>query len=168
MMRIVRVRDKRQLGMVGIDFQIGEKRGLLLGLWLPPWARQSRILRRSRQCFGFVTFQNPPLSGGVVLVENAQIDGLLAVRASPAPCLKRTCPFDFRLLIEIVGVKDQRLSSRIEDSAIRLLGFAGPRHVIYFRDVKIAGTHQFPNIAIMGEKFIALPKRLPVALAAAA
>ena len=73
--------------------------------------------------------------------------------------MKRARSFDFGLLVEIVRVKDQRLAARIEDSAVRLLGFARTGHVVDFRDIKIAGADYIPDIAIMGEKFIALLNR---------
>ena len=41
------------------------------------------------QCFRVITFQNPALLRGIVLVENPQVYGLLPVRTPPAPRLER-------------------------------------------------------------------------------
>ena len=92
----------------------------------------------------------------IVLVENAQVNGLLAVRPPPAPRLEGTCTFQFGLLIQIVGIENQRLAPRIENPAIRLLGFARAGHVIDFRNIEIAGAHQFADIAVMAQEFIVL------------
>ena len=68
--------------------------------------------------FGSSHFRTQRFFCGIVLVENAQIDSLLAVRATPAPGLKCTRSFYFGLLIEIVGIENQRLAARIEDSTV--------------------------------------------------
>lgn len=146
-----------RLRVVGVDFQRGEQER--------PVARfVTAALGLDSHEYGIdlgkglwiIAFQDPAFSCGIVLVENAQVDGSLAVRSTPAPSLEGTRSFDFRLLIEIVRVKDQRLAPRIEHSTVRLLGLARTGHVVDFRNVKIARTDYIPNIAIMGEKFIAL------------
>jgi len=93
-----------------------------------------------RQGFWIITFQDPAFSCGVVFVENAQIDGSLAVRATPAPRLERARSLDFGLLIEIVRVENQRLAPGIKDSTVGLLRLTCAGHIIDFCDGKIAGT----------------------------
>ena len=74
----------------------------------------------------------------------------------PSPRLERAGTFQFGLLIQIVGIENQRLAPGIENTAIRLLGFAGASHVIDFRDVQVAGAHEFADIPVVAQEFIAL------------
>jgi len=56
--------------------------------------------------------------------QQSQVNGLLTVRSSSTPSLKSTCPLEFGLLVEIVGVENQRFSPRVEDATIPFLGLA--------------------------------------------
>ena len=64
--------------------------------------------------------------------------------------------FSSDLLVEIIGIENQRLAPGIENATVRLFGFAGAGHVIDFRDVQIAGAHQFADIPVVGQEFISL------------
>jgi hypothetical protein len=56
------------------------------------------------QCLGVVALQDPTLLGGIILVENAEVERLLLIRSPPTPGLKRACVLYGVLLIEVVGV----------------------------------------------------------------
>src|ERR1700756_973385 len=156
-MRSTREEFSQKLRMVGVDFQRGEQESPVTRLVTAALRLNGYKYRIDlRQGFWIITFQDPAFSGGVVFVEDTQVDGSLAVGTTPPPSLERARSFDFGLLIEIVRIKDQRLAARIEDSAIRLLGFTRASHVVDFRDVKVAGADDVPDIAIMGEELIAL------------
>ncbi len=69
------------------------------------------------------------------------------------------CCFRSSLLIQVIGVKDQRLSACVKHSAVGLLGLARAGDVIHFRNVEIPRTHQVPDVAIMREEFVLLVER---------
>ena len=92
--------------MVGVDFQIGEQKRFTAGLMTAAIGLDRYKYRVDlRECFGVITLQNPALLCAIVLVENAQVDGLLAIRTPPAPRLESTGTFQFGLLIQIVGIE---------------------------------------------------------------
>lgn len=94
--------------MIRVHFQVGEKQRLTAGFVTTAIGLDSYKDRIDLgQRFGIVTLQDPAFSGGIVLVENAQVNGLLPVRSSSSPRLKGACPLQFGLLVEIVGVKDE-------------------------------------------------------------
>src|SRR5438309_6740313 len=103
--------------MVGIDFQRGEQESLAGRFVTTAFGLDCHEYSIDlRQSSWVVALQNPAFSRGIVLVENAQVYGLLPVWTSPAPRLERARPFQFCLLVEIVRIEDQRLASGIEDS----------------------------------------------------
>jgi len=67
-----------------------------------------------------VSFQDPPLFAGVVLIENAQIARLLLIGSLATPGLERSCILKARLRIQIECIENQRLSFGIEDAPVRL------------------------------------------------
>src|SRR5580693_10586926 len=143
--------------MVGVDFQIGKQKRLTAGLATAAIRLDSYEYRVDLgQCFRVITLKNPALLRAIVLIENAEVDGLLTVRAPPAPRLERAGTFQFGLLIQIVGIENQRLVSGIKDTTVRLPGFAGPGDVIDFRDIEIARTHYLAYVPVMAQEFIAL------------
>ena len=94
--------------MVGVDSEVGEKKRLAARLMASAIGFDSDEYRIDL-CEGFRIFrlQNPALFGGIVFIENAQIDGLLAVWASPPHAWKYLPVLSSDLLVQIVGVKDQ-------------------------------------------------------------
>src|SRR5712691_1714092 len=102
------------------------------------------------QHLGIIQLQYPAFLGRIVLVENAQAECLATVRSATAPCLKGTSVLDPRFLVQIVGVKDERLPFRVEHATERLLSFSSSGNVVDFCDVEIAGSHEFADIAILG------------------
>ena len=75
--------------MVGIDSEIGEKKGFparLVASAVRFYGHEDRV--NLCQGFGIIEFQNPALLGSIVFVENAQIQRLLKVGATTSPCLK--------------------------------------------------------------------------------
>ena len=67
--------------MVGVDFQIGKQKRLIAGLVTAAIGLDSYEYRVDlRQCFRVITLKNPALLRAIVLIQNAQVDGLLTVR----------------------------------------------------------------------------------------
>ena len=94
--------------MIGVHFEVGEKKRLTTGLVAATVGFDSHENRVDlRQGFGVVTLQDPAFSGGIVLIKDAQVNGLLAVRSSSTPCLKGTGSLEFGLPVQIVGVKNE-------------------------------------------------------------
>src|SRR5690348_9338296 len=88
-----------------------------------------------------IKLEYPALLGGAILVENAQIQHLLAVRAVLPPSLKGAGVLHTRLLIQVIGVEDQRPPFGIENSAVGLLGSAVTSNVIDLGYIKVACAH---------------------------
>src|SRR5258707_917545 len=106
---------RAELRMIGIDFEVGEKKSLVARLVAASvWLDGDEYTVNLCQGLGVVTLHNPALSGSVIFIENPQVDGLLSVGPSSAPSLKGSCLFHIRLLIQIVGIKNQRFSPRVE------------------------------------------------------
>src|SRR5581483_10489923 len=107
------------------------------------------------QSLGIIQLQNPALLGSIVLIEDAQIEGVFPIRAAAPPGLKGLSMLAF-LPIKIVSVEDQRLILRIEQATI------GPARdpllvgVIDLRDVQIARPHDLTNVAIMRKQLFLL------------
>src|SRR5271154_4076841 len=103
-----------------------------------------------------VTLQNPSFARNIVFVEYPQIKRLQTVRAAPAPGLKRRGSLGARLLIQIIGIKDEGLSARVEDAAVGLLRFPVAGNIVNLSNVQIARPHQLSNITIVREQLILL------------
>src|SRR5712664_2327806 len=111
--------------MVGIDPQRSEKE--LLSAWVMApavWFYSHKHRIDFFECLRVGGFQYPTLLGGVIHIEDAKIQRLFLVGTAPAPGLKRARVLESRLLVQIVGVKNQRFALRIEDAPIRLIRFA--------------------------------------------
>ncbi len=74
------------------------------------------------------------------------------VRSLVSPGLASTT-FCVDLLVEIVGVEDQRLPFGEKHPAVWPFRLPVASDVVDFSDVEIAGTHQFADVAIIREKF---------------
>src|SRR5580698_3358929 len=74
--------------------------------------------------------QHPALLRGVIGVENAEAHGVLSLWAPPSPCLEGVRILETGLLVEIVGIEDQRFALGIEDPAEGPLGLSTFRHVV--------------------------------------
>ena len=101
--------------------------------------------------FGIVEFQDPSLLACVVFVKHSQTQRLLLVYAAPSPRLEGTGVLQTRFLIQIVRVKDQRLSFGVEHAAVGLLRLSVSCDVMNFGNIQIARAHQLANVAIMVE-----------------
>ena len=102
-------------GMVGLNAEVGEEQGLAAGMW----AAAIRLDGDKHgvdlgQGLGVIGFQDPALLVSVVLIEDAEIHGVVAIRSSAPPGLECACAFDARLLIEIVCIKDERFAAGIK------------------------------------------------------
>src|ERR1700716_161644 len=107
---------------------------------------------------GIIHLQYPAFLGRIVLVENAQAECLATIRSATSPCLKSTRVLDPRFLVQIVGVKNERLPFCVEHATVRLLRFSSSGNVVDFCDVEIAGSHEFADITILGQKLVLLIK----------
>src|SRR6266849_3466605 len=96
-----------------------------------------------------IQFQYPAFLGSVVLIENAETERLGPVRSTAAPYLKSAGILDLRLLVEVIGIKDERLPFRVENAAIGFLGLTGAGDDVDFCDVAIACSHEFANVTIL-------------------
>src|SRR6478736_980644 len=130
------------LGMVGAYPQVGEQQ--LFPAWVmasPVWFHGHKngidIVQRLR----VACLQNPALLAEVVLVEDTEAKGLLLVRPTSAPGLKRTCVFDAWLRIQIVGVKNQSLAFGIKNTSVGLVRLSRANHIVNLGNVEIAGSH---------------------------
>ena len=93
------------------------------------------------QGLGVVCFQNPALLAEVVLVENAEAEDVLPVRAAPAPGLEGTRIFYARLRIQIKGIENQSLALRIKDTSVGFVRLSSAGHIVDFGNIKIASAH---------------------------
>ena len=78
-------------------------------------------------------------SSVVILIENTQVESLLAVGSAQAPSLECTSDLQSALLIQIIGIEDERLIPRAENPSIWLLVLARSSHIIDFSNVEVAG-----------------------------
>ena len=94
--------------MIGVHFEVGEKKRLTTGLVAAAVGLDSHEYGVDLcQSLGIVALQNPAFSRGVILIKNAKVNGLLPVWPSSTPSLKGTCPLYFSLLVQIVSVKNE-------------------------------------------------------------
>jgi hypothetical protein len=105
-----------------------------------------------------IALHDPAFLRNTVFVEDPEVERLPPVGSAAAPGLKRRAIVHAVLPVQIVRLKDQRLSLRIEHAAVRLL-CAVAHHVIDFRDVEIPCPHEFPDVAIMCQEFVLLVER---------
>jgi len=75
-------------------------------VWLDCDERRIDLLKQ----FGIGCLQHTTLLRSIVFVENPETQSLLPVRLAHAPCLGRARILDRCLLIQIVGVENERLS----------------------------------------------------------
>src|ERR1019366_6733049 len=109
--------------MIWVDSQVSKEQGF--AAWLATSAvRLDRNEHGINLCqeFRVVQFQDPPLLCGIVLEEDTKGECLLPVRSAPAPYLKRAGILHVWLLIQVVGVEDERLPLRVKHAPVRLLG----------------------------------------------
>src|SRR5579872_4071857 len=148
------------LGVIGIGLEIGKKKRLATRpVAAATWLNGNKDSIQLCQRFRVVQLQYPSFLRSIVLVENAEAKRLLAVWPMLTPRLESACIFDLGFLIEVIGIKDQGLSTRVENATVRLTGFSGAIHIVDFRDVEFASAHQLPDIAIFGQQFVFLVER---------
>src|SRR5216684_8201541 len=107
--------------MVWIHAKVGEKK-------LFPTRAVTPAVRLNRneygidliQRFWIVELQHPSFLADAVFVENPEVEGLCLVRPSPPPRLERTGVLQPRLLVQIVGVENERFPSCVEDAPVSL------------------------------------------------
>src|SRR5260370_17518242 len=146
--------------MIGIDPQRSEKELLADGGVTPAvWFYIYKYRIDFFECLRVGGFQYPTLLAGVIHIEDAKIQGLFLVGTAPAPSLERTRVLESRLLVQIVGVKNQRFALRIEDAPIRLIRFAGSRHIVDLYNVEVPRSHQIPNVPVMFQKLALVRNR---------
>ena len=101
-------------------------------------------------------FRHPSLLADIVLVEDAEIESLLFVRASSAPCLEGTYIANACLCVQIARVENQRFSFCVEDTTVGLVRLPGSRHIMDFGYVQVTSTHQFSNIPVVIKQVLLL------------
>jgi hypothetical protein len=79
--------------------------------------------------FGIIALKHPMLFCRIIRVQDPEVYGMSGVLALPSPSLKGGGFADAGLLIEIVSIKDQRFTLRVEDTPEGPLGLAVLRHV---------------------------------------
>src|SRR5580704_3589958 len=105
-------------------------------VWFDGHKNRINVLQR----LWIVGLQNPALLAHVVFVENTKTEGLLLVRSSTPPGLKRTRILDARLRVQIEGIEDQRLSLRVKYTAVRLVR-SRPGNVANICHIEIPSAH---------------------------
>src|ERR1700722_12239351 len=128
-------------GMVRTDTEVGKQqlfaaRMRTSAVWFHGHKNGVNIFER----LGVAGLQNPALLADVVFVQNAETKGLLLVRSSPAPRLKRTRVPHTGLGVEVEGIKDQPLSLGVKHAALRLVR-PFPGNVANIRHIEIARAH---------------------------
>src|SRR4029077_20097634 len=102
--------EGRELRVVWGDSEVGGQKRLAARLIASAVGLDSDEYRVNlRKCFGIFRLQNPTFLRRVVFVKNAEINRLLKVGAATSPRLKCRGMILTLLLIEVVGVKNQRL-----------------------------------------------------------
>src|SRR5260370_42411739 len=146
--------------LIGFDPQRREKELLSAGVVAPAvWFYSYKYRIDFFECLRVGGFQYPTLLAGVIHIEDAKIQGLFLVGTAPAPSLERTRVLESRLLVQIVGVKNQRFALRIEHAPIRLIRFAGSRHIVDLYTVQLPRSHQIPNVPVMFQKLALVRNR---------
>jgi hypothetical protein len=114
--------------------------------------------------FPVVRLRNPALLRSVALKENTDLRSLVPIRSSLAPGFERACVLEARTLVQIVSVEDEQLSLGVENASGSLPRVAVSRYVINFRNVQVARSDQFPDVAVFrqqiplfGRKIIGIP-----------
>ena len=107
------------------------------------------------QHLGVVELQDPALLAQGILIEDPQVEGLLCVGAASAPGLEGSV-LGPGLLVEVVSIENQRLSLGIEDPAIGFLGCSIRTDIVDLRYIKVPGSHQIPDVAVVAEEFLLL------------
>src|SRR5262245_17534298 len=105
--------------MVWINSEIGEKKRLAAWLWTSSIGLNRHKHRIDLgESLRIVALQYPPFPGGAVLEENSQIKSSFGLGASPAPGLKCVRILESGLVIEIIGIKDERFAVGVKHSTI--------------------------------------------------
>src|SRR5882724_5505329 len=94
-----------------------------------------------RERRGVIEFHHPAAVCITVQVKDAHAEGTQIVRTALAPCLIGAGILESSLFVEVEGVKNQRLSVRIKNSAKRLLCAAIRIDVEDVGDVEFASPH---------------------------
>src|SRR5208283_2889953 len=103
-----------------------------------------------------VEFQDPPLFGNVVFIKYTQVQSLCLVGPALTPSLKRACVLETWVAVEVIGIENQRFRFCVENASISLLRCCVFRNIKHFGYIEVPRSHQFPNVSIMGEKFLLL------------
>ena len=141
--------------MVGLNTKVGEEKGLAAGtLTAAVRLDCDKYCINLGQCLGVIGLHNPTLLVRVVLIEDTEIHGVIAIRSSAPPSLECACALDARLLIEIVGIKDERFPTGIEDPPKGFLRISGLCDVVDLSDIEIARAHQFSDVAVVIQQLL--------------
>ena len=151
--------------MIGTDAEVGEQQlftARMLAATVRLHGYEYRVDVCKRLCF--TGLEHPTLLPEIVFVEHAEVERLLLVRSAAPPSLKGAGVLNSGLRIQIIGVEDQPLALGVKNPAIgfgRLpitgdVVYFGNIDVVYFGNIKVAGAHQFSDVAIMLEKVLIL------------
>src|SRR5579884_2858776 len=119
-------------------------------------------LHRYENCVNIVErlwvtrLQHPTLFPDVVFIKDSEIEGLLLVWPTAPPRLECARILDSGLCVQVVCIENQPLPFRVENATIRLAGLSIAIHIVDFRDIKIASSHQVSNITIVVEQVLLL------------
>jgi hypothetical protein len=109
------------LRMVWTDAKVGEQQ------WFSAWVLAATIGLDSNkngidvfERLRIVGFQNPPLLGYVVFIEDSEAPGLLLVRPFSPPGLERARVLDTGLSVQIERIENQPFSFCAKNPAVRL------------------------------------------------
>src|ERR1700722_11490138 len=100
------------------------------------------------ECFFVIGLHHPAFLRGVILVENTKLRCLVPVGSSLSPRFKRACVLDPGVLVQIVSIKDERLSFGEKDPSGGFPSVSVTRDVINFRNVQVSRTDEISDVAV--------------------
>jgi hypothetical protein len=103
----------------------------------------------------------PIAFGGIIYIEQPQIQRFFSVGSMRAPRLESAGILYAALFVEIVGIKNQRFSLGIEHTPIGFVRLPISLNVIDLRNVEVASTHQLSDVVVVCEKQRGKPSPSP-------
>ena len=142
--------------MIWVDSQISKEQGF--AAWLATATIGSIVTNTASTCassFGSSSFKTHRF---LKHCPRRRYQGgcLLPLRSALTPHLERAGLLCYSLLIQVIGIEDQRFPLRVEHAPVRFLRRSGTGHVVHFRDIQIPRTHKFPNVTVVREQFLLL------------